>query len=162
MVFLNDIIDALEIQLEESLSFLNPETGRVETVSNDLLREAEEGVTERHLDLPAWQVEEWEIAKRIASSVEYRRLPTKYEVHEWAIMRDFAQTVEPNRIHEDLLSAVHGKGAFRTFRYSLQRHGLEAVWFAFRTRALRQIAVEWCAKNRISWYERESTERNHS
>jgi len=65
-VRLKEIIDALEIQLEESSSFLDPDTGHVETVSNELLREAEE--TNEEPDLPVWQKQEWQVARRIVST----------------------------------------------------------------------------------------------
>jgi len=41
-VLLKDIVDALEMQFDESSSFLDLDTGQVETVSHDLLGEAEE------------------------------------------------------------------------------------------------------------------------
>jgi len=41
-VRLSDIVDALEMQLDEYSSFLDRDTGQVETVSHDLLRGAEE------------------------------------------------------------------------------------------------------------------------
>lgn len=75
-VLLKDITDALEMQFDESSSFLNLNTGRVETVSNDLLGEANEPVDEEP-DLPDWQKQEWEIAKRIVSTDRFRQLPTK-------------------------------------------------------------------------------------
>jgi hypothetical protein len=54
-VRLNDIIDALEMQFDESSSFLDRDTGRLETVSHDLLLEAEESGEDEKPDLPAWQ-----------------------------------------------------------------------------------------------------------
>jgi hypothetical protein len=51
------------MQFDESSSFLDLDTGRVETVSNDLLGQADVSVGEEP-DLPAWQKQEWEIAKR--------------------------------------------------------------------------------------------------
>lgn len=65
-VRLNDIVDALEMQFDEYSSFLDRETGQVETISNALLREAEEAHENAEPYLPAWQKQEWEIAKRIA------------------------------------------------------------------------------------------------
>jgi hypothetical protein len=41
-VRLADIVDALEMQFDEYSSFLDRDSGQVETVSHDLLREAEE------------------------------------------------------------------------------------------------------------------------
>src|SRR3954451_3744676 len=142
-VLLKDIIDALEMQFHESSSFLDLDTGHVETVSNDLLGQADESVHEEP-DLPAWQKQEWEIAKRIVSTDRFKQLPTKFDVHEWAIMQDFSNSVASDRVREDLLNAIHGVGAFRHFKDSLRRHQIESAWFGFRAEALRQIALGWC------------------
>jgi hypothetical protein len=92
-VRLKDIVDALEMQVEEFSAFLDLDTGQVETVSDALLREAEDSGDEEP-DLPTWQKREWEIAKRIVSTDRFQELPTKFEVHEWEIMQDFSRSVE--------------------------------------------------------------------
>lgn len=149
-VRLNEIVNALEMQFDESSSFLDLDTGRVETVCSDLLREAEESGDEEP-DLPTWQKQEWEIARRVVSGGRFRELPTKFDVHEWEIMQDFSRSVESGSIREDLLRAIHGAGAFRNFKDTLQRYRIESAWFAFRTEALRQIALDWCEENDILW-----------
>src|ERR1039458_1371901 len=93
-VQLKDIVDALEMQFDEASSYLDLDTGKVETVSKDLLSEAEESDDGEQPDLPDWQKPEWEIAKRIVSTDRFKSLPTKYDVHEWEIMREFADSVE--------------------------------------------------------------------
>ena len=114
-VRLNDIIDSLEMQFDESSSFLDLETGQVETVSHALLREAEESGIEEP-DPPAWQKREWEIAKRIVSADRFQELPTKFEVHEWEIMKDFSLSVDSGSIREDLLRAIPAPGHSRNSR----------------------------------------------
>jgi hypothetical protein len=54
-VRLNDIVDALEMQFDESSSFLDRDTGQVEIVSHVLLREAEESGDAEEPELPTWQ-----------------------------------------------------------------------------------------------------------
>jgi hypothetical protein len=144
---LQDIVDALEMQFDESLSFLDRETGQVETVSKELLSAAEEGED----DGDAYETdEEWELAKLIASSGDrFLSLPTKFDVHEWAIMEEFSQSLKSPGIREDLLHAIHGAGAFRNFKYLVKRHGVDQTWFAFRTEALKQIALDWCEENQV-------------
>jgi len=149
-VLLSDIVDALEMQIDEAYSFLDLDTGQVETVSRDLLRDAEEDTSEDP-DLPDWQKEEWEVAKRIVSTDRFLKLPSKFDVHEWEIMHDFSRSVNSERIREDLLEAIHGKGAFRYFKDMVRRHRLESDWFTFRTDALRQLAIDWCEERDISW-----------
>ncbi|HWR52739.1 MAG TPA: UPF0158 family protein [Bryobacteraceae bacterium] len=150
-VLLTDIIDALDMQFDETSSFLNLDTGRVETVSHDLLSHAEESGGDEEPNLPDWQREEWEIAKRIVVTDRFIRLPSKFDVHEWGIMQDFARSVASDRIRDDLLNAIHGSGAFRHFKDRIRRHGIEQAWFTFRAEALRQLALEWCEEHDILW-----------
>jgi len=129
----------------------------VVTVSRDLLREAEDGgdeedeEEEEEPDLPGGQDDEWETAKLIVSTDRFLRLPSDYDVHEWAIMEDFSRSVKSGRIREDLLHALRGSGAFRYFKDVLRRHSIEQAWYAYRTEALRQIALDWCEENHIVW-----------
>jgi hypothetical protein len=150
-VHLNDIIDALEMQFDEYFSYLDLDAGQVVTVSENCLREAEEAGDEEP-DLPDWQKNEWEIAKRIVVSADrFRPLPTKFDVHEWSIMREFSRSMESEDIREELSRAIYGSGAFRNFKDTVRCLGIERAWFAFRTDALRQIALDWCEENQIAW-----------
>jgi hypothetical protein len=149
-VRLNDIVDALEMEMDQFSSFLNLDTGQVETLSHDLLHEAEEAGDEEP-DLPEWQKPEWKIARRIVSTKRFLALPSKFEVHEWEIMQDFSHSVDSESMREDLLRAIHGAGAFRNFKDAIQQHGIESLWFAFRAEALTQIAKEWGEENHIVW-----------
>jgi hypothetical protein len=112
-IHLNDIIDALEMQLDESLSYWDLDAGQVVTVSADVLRDAEEHGDEEP-DVPDWQKDEWEIAKRIVSTDRFRPLPTKFDVHEWEIMQDFSRSAGSDAIRDDLLRAIHGFGRLRS------------------------------------------------
>jgi hypothetical protein len=151
-VKLSEIVDALEMQFDESFSFLDLDTGEVETVSRSLLGAAEEsGDDDEGPDLPKWQEREWEIAKRVVSTSRFRKLPTKYDVHEWEIMLDFSSSMKLETVREDLLDAIHGAGAFRSFKAAIRRHRIEPAWFAFRAEALRQIALDWCEEHDIVW-----------
>ena len=150
-VLLKDIVDALEMQSDEFLSFVDLDTGQVETVSRELLGEAEESDDDDEPDLPDWQMPEWELAKRIASSDRFVRLPTKFDVHEWEIMREFSDSVDSDRIREELQNAIRGVGAFRYFKDTLRRRRMEPAWFAFRTEALAEIARDWCEEHHVEW-----------
>ena len=66
-------------------------------------------------------------------------------------MEEFSRSVENDRIREDLQRAIHGKGAFRYFKDRIRQHGIEQDWFAFRSEALKQIAIEWCEENEVRW-----------
>jgi hypothetical protein len=147
VVRLNDIVNALESQFEGFSSYLELDTGKVETVSDELLGKAEDGGEEP--DLPDWDEDDWELAQRIVSSDRFLALPSKFDVHEWGIMESFTYSVESDHIREDLLNSIHGAKAFRRFKDTVHRHDIETEWFAFRMEALRQIAIEWCEDNQI-------------
>jgi hypothetical protein len=153
-VKLDDIVEALDMQLDEFSSFLDLDTGQVETIPDDLLSEARESDDddgEGEHELADWEQEQLETAKRIVTTDRFVSLPTKFDVHEWEIMQDFARSVESTKISDELQRAIHGKGAFRMFKDTLQRHNIESAWFDFRAGALKQIAIEWCEENQIVW-----------
>jgi hypothetical protein len=66
-------------------------------------------------------------------------------------MEEFAYAVKSDGVREDLLYAIHGAGAFRHFKATVRRGGIEREWFAFRTEALREIARKWCEAHKIQW-----------
>ncbi len=150
-VLIKDIVEALEMQFEESASFLDLETGQVETVSRETLR-AVEAPDDDEPDLPDGDEDEWEIAKRIVFNFDrFERLPSQFDIHEWEIMREFTDTVKSGKIREDLRDKIHGRGAFRAFKDALRRHKIEQDWYAFRDEALRKIAIEWCEEIGVEW-----------
>jgi hypothetical protein len=151
-VNLNDIVEALEMLSDEHPSFLDLETGKVVTVSSELLRQADGREDDEPPDLPEWQKPEWKTAMLVHDYffVRIKKLPTKYDVHEWEIMREFADS-KPDPIRADLLDAIHGRGAFRIFKNVLHRHGLKDDWFDFRAQALRQIAIDFCEEVGVAW-----------
>ena len=148
-VRLDEIVDQLEVQFDEISSYLDRDTGEVYVMPNDVLSGVEAGDEPEHS--AAWQEEQWEIAKRIVESNSFVRLPTKWDVHEWEILNEFAQSVERASIREELLDAIHGSGAFRMFKTVIRQHRMDSAWYAFRTQALRQIAIDWCDRQGIPW-----------
>lgn len=152
---LPDIVDALEIQGEEIKAYLNRQTGVVTLLSDEELRAAEND--EAPEDFPEWQQENIRIAIAILATDDYRQLPDQHEIHEWSIMRDFCETVTNPHHRQSLLDSIHGKGAFRYFKDTLYRFGIEEQWYRFHKEALRQIAKEWLADNELTYQEEAAT-----
>jgi hypothetical protein len=151
-VLIKDIVDALEMQFEESASYLDLDSGQVETVSREILREAEESDDDEEPDLLDWQEDEWAVAKLIVENPKrFERLPSQFDIHEWEIMREFTDTVKSSKIREELRDKIHGRGAFRAFKDALRRHRIEQDWYTFRDEALRRIAIEWCEEIGVEW-----------
>lgn len=144
-VLLRDIVDALEMQFDEYSSYLDLDSGKVETISHEILREVEESDEDGEDD------DEWNLARRIVDTDRFIELPSKFDVHEWQIMSDFADSLSSPKIQGEVRDAVHGTGAFRHFKSTVRRHNIEQSWFDFRSEALRQIALDWCEEHELSW-----------
>ena len=63
--------------------------------------------------------------REIEAGEKWRAVPNKFDIHEW-----------------DLQRAIHGRGAFRMFRATIEDAGVHEEWFAFKHQALRDIARE--------------------
>jgi len=151
-VRISDIVEALEVQFDERPSFVDLDTCKVETISRDTLRAVEESNEDEDPEEEEEEEDdEWETAKRVLFTGNFKKLPTPYEVHEWSIMEEFSESVESPGIREDLLNAIRGAGAFRSFRDTIHRYLIEKDWYAFRTEALRQIAIDWCEEHKLAW-----------
>ncbi len=88
------------MQFDEMPSFLDLDTGQVETVSFELLRDAEESTDDDEPDEAGSHDDEWELAKRILFTDRFVKLPTKFDVNEWEIMREFSESIESKAIRD--------------------------------------------------------------
>ena len=64
---LRKIVDGLDMQIDETASYLDRETGEVHTVSCEVLRDVEGGSEPE--DLPEWQRNEYETAGLILNRI---------------------------------------------------------------------------------------------
>jgi len=85
---LDDIIDGLECQSDESHSYLDKRTGKVILINDEELCAAEDD--EPIEDFPDWQQDQIKIAKEIlAETGDYIELPSQFDIHKYSIMKDF-------------------------------------------------------------------------
>jgi len=155
-VKLDDIITGMEFQTDEMSSYLNKETGEVSTVMEQEFRVVEED-DDSLISLYGLEEDGIEKARDILmddEGIKYIALPSKFEVHEWEIMKQFCLSVDDKDISESLMNAIHGKGAFRFFKDSIRRYGMEDQWYKFRDAAIKRIAIEWCETNNIEYIEK--------
>ena len=134
-VKLSDIIDAIEMMDEYSEYFLDMETGEVEWV-NDMTMTSEE---------------KDEIYDRLDEH-GFCRLPSSFDIREYDIMEEFVYTLSGAQ-REALASAIQGKGAFRRFKDSVYRMGLDKKWYAFQADEYKRKAARWCKENNIEYEE---------
>jgi hypothetical protein len=148
VVSLQDVVTAMDLMNQERESFLDPQTGEIITVTEDDLRALEDPEPDL---LPDWQRELLPSIRKAVESDSCLRLPTSFDIHEWSIMERFCRTVNEPSAHDELVDAIHGRGAFRAFRGALERLGLRDQWQAYRDNQLEQIARDWLESNRIPY-----------
>ncbi|MHC4632374.1 MAG: UPF0158 family protein [Planctomycetota bacterium] len=129
-VKLDEIIEGLEFQSDESSSFLDKTTGKVVLISEYEMCAAEDDEPDE--DSPDWEQDLIGIAKEIIDETgNYIALPTKFDIHEYSIMK--------------------GRGAFRRFNDAIRDYGIADDWYKYRDDALKEIAIEWCKENDIEF-----------
>lgn len=134
-VKLSDIIDAIEMTDQYSEYFLDKETGKVEWVS----------------DMAMIQEEQEEVYDRLDEHGFYR-LPTSFDIHDYDIMEEFVYTLSGSA-RDKLASAIQGKGAFRRFKDTVIRLGIDQEWYDFQSAEYKRKATRWCEDNGIEYEE---------
>ena len=148
VISLKEVVEAIELQTEESASYLDSDTGEVVYVTDEMRDLAEKGETD---SVPQWMRQEIPKVREAPESGRFLRLPSKFDVHEWAIMDQFSRGQENDRVREELLDAIHGAGAFRMFRSTIRRLGIEKAWYQFRDQAIEEIAREWLEEHSLPY-----------
>jgi hypothetical protein len=142
VVSLKEVVDAMDLPNSEWTSYLNPKTGEIVTVTDEDRQLAEDPDLDEQ-DLPDWQRESLPKVREALESGDFVALPNQFEIHEWAIMERFANDRASIAQRDELLDAIHGRGAFRSFRSAIRRLGIEDEWFEFRQSAFEEIAKDW-------------------
>lgn len=79
------------------------------------------------------------------------RLPSQREINEYGMMEDFVSGVQNDNQRAALEIAISGRGAFRRFKDTVIRFGIEKKWYAFRDREYLRVAREWCEENDVEY-----------
>lgn len=148
-VSLQDIVAAMDLPNAEWVSYLNPETGEIVTVTDEDRRLLEEAADVEKL--PDWQQDTVAKAREVLESERFLQLPTQFDIHEWAIMERFAHSRSTPTERDGLLSVIHGSGAFGRFRRSIRELGIEEAWYGFRQAAFEEIAKAWLEAHHIPY-----------
>ena len=131
-VKLKDIVDALDIQNDEILHYLDKNTGEIVMITREELGAVEEGATaEEYLD---WQQEMFKVAQAIVEDEagQYLELPTQFDVNEYAIMEKFCLSLSDAEISNEMYYAIKGSGAFRRFKDKIHQYGIAEDWYKYR------------------------------
>lgn len=151
-VLLGHIIDALNAVSIEISYYLDKENAKVLLVSDEEMSLAE---TDSSIDeIPEWQREGVEVAKRVLEEHENLiPLPDQFEIDERSIMFQFTYTLKDSETRDKLLQALHGKRPYRHFKDTVYALGLSDGWHAFKDKALKEIAIEWCEVHNVQYIE---------
>jgi len=150
VVSLRELVDELKIIMSEQHVYLNQVTGKIVTLTNDEISAVESGddTEERQ----GWEQEVFEQAKEVLSSGDYLELPSQFDIHEYQIMEKFCSDFPDERISSELLDEIRGgSGAFRRFKDTIYRYGIEKDWFKFQDEAYKDIVIAWLENNNITY-----------
>ena len=151
-VKLNEIIEGLEFQSDESSSFLDKTTGKVVLISDYEISAAEDG--DPIEDFPDWEQDLVRIATEIVGETgNYIDLPTKFDIDEYSIMEKFCLSLNDSEMSDNLYSSIKGSGAFRRFKDAVHEYDIADDWYKYRNDALKEIAIEWCKEKGIEFDE---------
>lgn len=156
IVSLREVVNEMDVFSDEHTAYINRKTGELITLSREELALAED--PDAAEDAPEWQQELLPKAREVLESEDFLPLPSKFEIHEWAIMERFADSLTDETDSEELLAALHGRGAFRRFKDAVQRLGMAEAWYRFREAAFEEIAIEFLDAKGIA-YRREPRQR---
>ena len=126
-VKLEDLINEIELQIDDTCTFINPNTGEVITLMREEMRAAED---EEPLEkFPVWQRENIEKAISIIEDEDgvYQDFTLRNNFNEYEIMEAFIVSHQDQTNREVLFDTIQGKGAFRG-------HGRRSRWAGARSR----------------------------
>jgi len=125
------VINAIESASDDTQWFANVETGEVDLYCDPMIS----GID---YDEDAFEGDEW------------LTLPDRYDRDDWRTMCDYAYALGGSA-GDELLDAIHGNGAFRNFRRTVERLGALQSWYAYKDERICELALEWLREHDCSW-----------
>lgn len=133
IVPLNLVLDAIEMADDAWNQFLDIEKMEVVSLPEEPF-------------MGDYDEEDQELADMIEDGwrIRFFKLPTKFDIHEYNIMERFIWDLPEGRMQDTLENAIRGRGAFRRFKDTVRRFGIEQQWYDYQEAKYRELAVEWC------------------
>jgi len=150
---LSDLAESLLFDSPEHVTRFDRQTGRMVMVERWILSALEEGQDERVASAPQWQREEVEIARAMCEDSGERFIegPSKFDFHEYRQMEKFIGSLGDTDAADQLWRAIKGKGAFRHFKDTLHRLGLQDQWHRHRDEAMKAFLIAWAQENQVPY-----------
>lgn len=152
-VNLRELAGQFDMIMDDWRYFVNRRTGEIVSVNQEYLGIAEEAEDADIANLQEWEQEEVREARELLEKWDdLVPFPDKYELNEYEMMEDFIETVKDEHIRDCLSIAINGRGAFRRFKDTVNRFGVETAWYDFKEQALLAFARDWCENNELKYY----------
>jgi hypothetical protein len=148
-VSIRDVVEAIDLPNNDWRSYLNVDTGELVTVTDEDRGLVEDG--DDPDDLPDWQRETLPKVREALESDRFLELPGSLEIHEWSIMEGFAAGLPTEESRAEVLGALRGRGAFRMFRSTIERLGIEKDWYRHRDLAFERVAKDWLEAHNVPY-----------
>jgi len=150
---LSDLTAAIDFESEEFCSFFDRETGQIVTVNRTIISAAEEGDEELLMKFTDSEKEEIDIARVIADDTEGRFIapPNKFDFDEYKHMERFIMSLSDEKAVDQLRNAIKRRKAFRHFKDTLCRLGIENQWFRYRDNAMEEYVIEWAETYEVAY-----------
>jgi uncharacterized protein YkvS len=148
-VSLDDLISEIEVQIDDTFTFINTNTGEVITLMREEMRAAED---EEPLEIfPDWQRENIEKAISIIDDENgvYVDFTLRNNFNEYEIMEEFIVSHKDQKNREELYDTIQGRGAFRRFKDRIIELGVDEQWYKYKESKIRQLVIEWCNEHNI-------------
>ena len=162
VVSLRDLVDELQMLSHENHVYLKKTTGKVITITDDdfaTVRNADEieedddsEITDNLSEYSDLETEFFQDVRNVLSlDDDYLKLPSKLDIDEYEIMDRFCLSISDEKISDVLLGKIRGSGAFRRFKDTIYRYGIEKDWFKFRDEAYKEIAISWLERKGFAY-----------
>lgn len=132
--------------IEETVWYLDTETGEVINVFEYVIRDLKEGNEEAIEDYPDWMEDMVEQAKALMDDDKGRfvDIPKISSDEAYRVMEDFILSIEDKNIRNKLSAAIRGRGAFRRFKDTISEWpDLEKDWYKFKDESVRREVLDW-------------------
>jgi len=149
-VSLQSVVNEMDVPSDEMTAYINKKTGELFTISEEETRITEAGNDDDEF-IPEWQKEILPKVREVLESDDFVALPDKFEIHEYSIMERFCLSLPDEALHNELLHAIRGSGAFRRFKAAIYRKEIQDDWYRFRNEALKRIATDFLESEGIPW-----------
>jgi hypothetical protein len=150
-VKLDELVGEIEMDLDDTFTYIDVTTGEVITLTGEEIRAAED---ELPLDnFPEWQRENIERAICILEDEQgkFTDFTLKNDYNEYELIEEFIRTLEDEKINEALNDAIIGKGVFRRFKDKIIEFGIDKQWYTYKENKIKELVIEWCTEHDIEF-----------